>query len=166
MHNLWKIKQNYKFVSKILPKFQKAIRYGPHILYNSNNNECPFTLSKLSELPNSELFSFYDDKHVYTFHAPELHYYICKTVEYENPYTRQKINTNDLRRLFRLMTIIKWKEMDVSWSAERLTEFLTVYYTFYKMPYQIIALHQPMEYNKALNLIECLKNYINDTIDL
>ncbi|NBO72847.1 hypothetical protein EBV26_20605, partial [bacterium] len=134
--NLWRINKNKRFVDYLLPKLQRRIRYGPHIMFKSNNIECPFSLTSLADLPEKELFSFYENKQVYTFHAPELHYYICKTYDYINPFTRQPINSKDIRRMFRLMkTKIEWKNMDKSWSSETLNMFLNDYCKYYNIPY-------------------------------
>lgn len=75
------------------------------------NDEDPFTLDPIPDLPPEHVFR-YKDTHggVYAFCAPELHYAV-KTLGPFNPFTREEIPIPDLFRLSQMMRFIPEKRM-------------------------------------------------------
>jgi hypothetical protein len=73
------------------------------------NTEDPITLIPIDELPAKEIWSFQDENgHVYAFHAPEIHFAICRLGAW-NPINRLPIPEPDIERLEQMMDVLPWK---------------------------------------------------------
>lgn len=91
---------------------QKPVFRGPWPLVESVNTEDVFTLEPLTAFPQKYIFSYIDpyDKSVYAFCAPELHYAIRVSGNF-NPYTRKPIPDNDVKRLNAIMKYLPHKRV-------------------------------------------------------
>jgi hypothetical protein len=116
------LSHNYRYYSSaplmnVVRRAQRQIRakawkllQGPVAFGASlTNTEDPFTLTEISELPETEVWSFQDEKnHVYAFHAPEIYHSVQRLGPW-NPCNRQKIPDADIERLESMMTKIPMK---------------------------------------------------------
>jgi len=85
-------------------------------------------MTPISKFPTKEVFAFIEPgtEDVYAFHAPELHYAICKFGAV-NPFTRQRIPFDEIHRLHSMMTTIPWKQPVPNCSDEYLVSFVMDY---------------------------------------
>jgi hypothetical protein len=94
-------KANYKPLS-IIKNFFKSIMirshiYNPKLTYINDND--PFTMELIKDIPSKELFIFNDDlNNCYCFKANEFKYFI-RTNGNWNPYTKRMIHSKIIRRL-------------------------------------------------------------------
>ena len=110
--------QQVPSVMRVILRAQKRIRakrwvrlQGPWIEPGTHvtNTEDPISLIPLEELPPKEIWSFQDvNGHVYAFHAPEIHYAICRLGAW-NPINRLPIPEPDIERLEQMMDVLPWK---------------------------------------------------------
>jgi len=93
-------KLEYKPLS-IIKRFFKSIIIKPHI-YNPEltyiNDNDPFTMELINEIPIKERFIFHDNNNSYCFKANEFRYFI-RTNGNWNPYTKNMIDMKIIRKL-------------------------------------------------------------------
>lgn len=101
------------------------------------NEEDPFTLEPLNDLPKHTLWKYQDAKgHWYGFHSPSLYHYIDTHGPY-NPYTRECIPTADIDRLYHHVRSLSFKDLPdftVVWTTPR-DAFVDVLYEYETLGY-------------------------------
>jgi hypothetical protein len=97
--HLAQFSQNKKLVTAITGIQRKWRRYLHGDTQHASNNDDPFTLVAIKDIPSQDSFA-YKDPHgnIWAFRAEDLYYHIVTNSE-TNPYTRENIPENDLRRL-------------------------------------------------------------------
>lgn len=101
------------------------------------NDEDPFTLESLADLPAHTLWTYTDPHgHCYGFHAPSLYHYIDNHGPY-NPYTRERIPNEAIDHLYDTVARLSSKDLPdftVVWTTPR-DAFVDVLYEYESFGY-------------------------------
>lgn len=167
--NTYKMSKDYIMIDKIL-KCQNIVRKKCYLKLSTyegipENNEDPFTFEKINDIPKKHRI-FYKDKygHVYAFNIIEFEYFIRNNGPW-NPYTREKIEDNDVYKMYMYMKMNKIsKKQIIEWDTplQALTELS---YTMEKKGfYNDVKWLEKITYSKCLNII-CIYNDLSNESD-
>jgi len=164
LYNTMVVEENHlKEVVKI-QRFARCYLYRKIIQYNkkiSENPNDPFTFDDVCEIPQSDLFSYEDERgHVYKFNAIELDYYITH-FESWNPYTKEPFEEKTLRYLNLLIMYNNLKRKtqdDFHWTTP-LQAYTDVSHVMERAGfYNNVNWFQTLGFNQIVNIIVLFKD--------
>lgn len=137
-----------KYIYRVVTKYQRNV---------ASNDEDPFTLEKIENIPMSNLFSYMDSNgRIFAFNAIELDYYI-RYHNKLNPYTRINFDAVTISRLQLFMkynNLVSKKHNYYSWNTP-LQAYTDVSYALEKAGfYNDVEWLSQLSYHDCVNIIK------------